>query len=176
MNRPARSGFTLIESLVTMVLLSAFLAVGCALVQLLLATEQQDRDRLALRESTARLGRYFRADVHDALDATLYPPGRDVPAVLDLDMPDGRLVRYLAGPRAVSRLVTFDGLPLEADDFDLGRRVARFSVDRADGVTLVGLRYDRRKAARAEDPRPVHLEAALGLDRRFRPALAEDPR
>ncbi len=169
----SRSGFTLVESLTTMVLLTAFLAISCSLVKLMLSLETGDRDHLALIETTARLNRSFRDDVHAARRVFVFPPGPNVPSVLVLEMPDGRSVRYEAGPEELRRIETFATLSLRANGFNIGGRPVRFSVDESSDSTLVGLAYDRRKAAQREDPRPIRMEAALGLDQRFRQPVPE---
>ncbi len=154
--------------LTTIVLLSAFLAIAASLLKLMLAVESRDRDHLALLETTSRLSRVFRDDVHEARGAIAFPAGLGVPAELVLEMPDGRTVRYEAGVKSLLRVEGFSGFPIHGDAFDLRGHIARFSVEKSGEATLVGIVYDRRKAPLREDARPIRIEAGLGLDERFR--------
>lgn len=83
MNRQRR-GYTLIEMLVVMALLSVMVTVGTLTIALLMRSERAGGDALVAAQAGHRLSRQFRDDVHAARQATLNleTPGRPVLSLL----------------------------------------------------------------------------------------------
>ena len=97
MNR--RSGFTMVEIMVTMTIGSALMVLGVGLVHQTLTLSTASRVRSDHLRSLNRLARQFRADIHRASSCTIESPDQML-----LEMPDSRTVTFTADSNIIVRL------------------------------------------------------------------------
>ena len=102
-----RRGHSLVEMLVALTLLGSLLGTVSVTVSAMFRADQTMRDELLRDRALESVTASFRADVHQAVSASLVEPGEgDAPALeLTLQGPGDQTVAYILGPRDVQRVV-----------------------------------------------------------------------
>jgi hypothetical protein len=168
-----RAGFGLFELLIAMFVFSAVLALFVAFLEVLLKTGSGGADHLDRLVSTGRLARSLRHDAHAARSVELPAAAAGAPSVrpgsmLRLRLDDNRWVEYAAERDLVRRTVYDGDSTTQTDEYPLEKNNGVWSINQAQGATLIGLRLERRLSPRRKsDPRPLTVEAIVGSDYRF---------
>lgn len=157
-----RRGYTLIEMLTVIMLLSSLLGIGSVLIHRMVRAERAGREALAESAMLARLADEFRRDAHRARSATLDPDG------LTLTLPDDARIEYRIdeGAAQVRRHVTGADGTVGETTFRPGRHgLPRLDLIEDEGGTTVAVLAigDPDRVSAAE----VRVEAVVGLDHRF---------
>jgi prepilin-type N-terminal cleavage/methylation domain-containing protein len=116
MNARIRSGLTLIELLVGILVGGAVLASAATLMSRTLAANSTAATHLHSIQAIGELGRQFRADVHQATSVDI---AQDQPR-LTIDLDDGSRVAYQASSAGVAREQTWAGQPPRREAYALG--------------------------------------------------------
>lgn len=117
-----RRGFSLVELLATITVLTILLGLCAGLIRVLLKLDQSSRDALAVAADSNRLARDFRDDAHSA---TSSPPPKPSSDRLTWTTADDSEVVYTVRPRDLLREVSRAG---KVQHRELYRRPARSSV------------------------------------------------
>ena len=148
-----------------MFVLTAFLGLGVALIELLLKLSDSGQRSIEAMQLAARLARVVRADVR-AAERVETPPGA-VPPFTDLTLvgPGTRRIRYTLDRGTLVRQQRDGDTPGPAERFAVPMRTARFLIEPADGpdpfVTLI---FDRRPGRRRGEPQEYRIDARLHAD------------
>jgi prepilin-type N-terminal cleavage/methylation domain-containing protein len=158
-----RHGLSLVEMIVAMTVGAALMGIAVTTLHVLMRAETRGESRMAESASIMRLAEQFRRDVHAAI-------GRldDAKAgTWRLDMGDGRVVEYTAGPgKVVRRQWTKERADCEES----------FSLPEECAATITGNNHTRQPVvcllvapARGSlsAARELRIEAVLGRDHRF---------
>jgi type II secretory pathway pseudopilin PulG len=161
-----RRGKTLVEMLVLISVLTIILGLVATSLIVLFKTDRQVRRDLEQVTALARLSSKFRADAH-AADSC------QVAEACDLALPDGRVVRYAAGPERITREVRRGDAVEHRDAFLLpATATAKFELpDETQGrlvrLTIAAAENSDRPYLTAV--RPATIEAAVGLSQKETP-------
>ena len=166
MNR-SRRGYSLIEMLVVIAVMSVMVTLGTLTIALLMRSERTGGDSLVAAQAGHRLARQFRQDVHSADDATL-----------DTTTPGHPLLKLHAGGRVtVTWSRVQQGLRRTADDSPVRIETYRVPTDYFSivlGPAQPGSRTRRlvsitttpqtESRPRPRDAWPVRVSAVLGAE------------
>lgn len=159
-----RRGYSLIEVLTVIGVMTVLLTLCAGMLKLLLNLDHAGRDALAVAADAERLGRAFRLDAHRATT----PADRDADGRrVAWGLPDGERVEYAAGPDGIRREVRRDNRSPRRESFQLPpRAAARFDASDEAGRPFLTLTVHRPATHRqaAVDERVV---AEVGRDRRL---------
>ena len=166
--RSRRRGYTLVETLVVIAVLSVVLGSVTLSLHAMYRSARHMRDALARYQQLERLAIQFRVDVHQAVSATANNP--DDPKVLhqlQLMLGDKRTVDYRLLETRIDRIV-HNGGDLEHQDtyYIAPATTDPLAFDRKRPRTLVSLRLKSPVPGRdGESTAPVwmQLDAAVGL-------------
>ena len=155
-----RRGKTLVEMLVLISVLTIILGLVATSLVVLFKTDRQVRRDLEQVTALARLSSKFRADAHAAASC-------QVADSCDLALPDGRVVRYAAGPQCITREVR-RGDAVEHRDAFLLPATATAKFELPDELQGRLVRLSISAAADSDRPyltavRPATIEAAVGI-------------
>lgn len=159
-----RRGYTLIEMLTVIVLISTLLGLGSLVIHRMVRAERAGRAALDDSATLARLAEEFRRDAHQARSATRDAEG------LALALPGEVRVEYRIreGALHVLRFVpdTTEGERLAAETVHRSSRqgTPRVDVVEQDGLTIALLAFGDPEQTTA---RAVRVEAVVGFDHRF---------
>lgn len=163
-----RRGYSLIECIVLISVLSALIGLSAGTIQLLLKLDRAGRAASEEAVALARLARDFRDDAHEA--PPVDPPGRSTDRVV-LTLSESKTVEYTIRPGDVLRTVRQGEKVLRHETY---RRPARASarIDVAiDGPRpIASMVFDRPSSDR--DISAYHdyrIEAELGKHGRLKP-------
>ena len=133
----ARRGFSLVELLATITVLTILLGLCAGMIRLLLKLDQTGRDALAISAATNQLARDFRSDAHEAASLTLPDLAGDRVA---WTRTDGSKVEYIIRPNDLLREVSQAG---KLRHREIYRRSARtvfsFASSPSEGRPLVSI-------------------------------------
>ncbi len=132
----ARTGITLIEMLVAILVGGAILASAATLVSKVITANSAAAEHLHSMQAIGELGRQFRDDVHRATTVTI---GQDEAPTLSLQLDDGSRVEYHATTAGVAREQSTEKQALRRETYGLG------------AFKLTGIRRD------TDDSRAVQL-------------------
>lgn len=107
--RPRRPGFTLIEMLVAMSVITVALTAVALTLHSLYGVDRRLRDGMAAEANLERLTLALRADVHSAVEAQLAADDSGRESALVLSLPADRSVTYTFRPHGIERLAIREG-------------------------------------------------------------------
>lgn len=175
-----RSGASIIEALVVIIVSSMMLSVGVALIHVLLRTERGVAKAVWYARGVSRAAEMWRNDVHAAQTAALVDPEHASDGRLELSLPEQKQVSYSVAGHALLRMVTQNGELRHRDKFYF-RRGSSITLQIEEQPPLLRLVIYRPAASdrvggadSATGERAVRssrIEALLGRDHRY--ALAE---
>jgi len=132
-----RRGFSLVELLTTITVLTILLGLCAGLIRVLLTLDQSGRDAMAIASDQVRLSRTFRDDVHRSL---LNVPPTIQPDRLTLSLPDDSLADYTVRPSDVLRVLRQGGKVRRREMYRLPRRnTVRFESSVEAGRPMITL-------------------------------------
>jgi type II secretory pathway component PulJ len=159
-----RAGFSIVEAMAAMTVITIVMGVCLALVTMLLKLPDAAHQHATDEAARSRVARLFREDVRAASRVVSKDQGKR----LSLRSGDGVSVEYAASGEGLSRVAWLGDQVAKEERLPLPpRSAARFEF--RDGV--VALLLDRR-AVRGDDSaksRVLRVEAAVGASLRFRP-------
>lgn len=164
-----RQGFTLIELMVTMILVTAMTGVAVKLLATLMRSERNGVEHVTRLATVSRLSRQFRADVHAATELQL---SADDPAqpLLRMTCEDQRQIQYAVQPQGLLRTEQRPGQPMITKDL-LRLKNTRFKiVESAAPPRLLTLTIETPDVFATDPQQPVgksrelHIEAIVGRD------------
>lgn len=164
-----RRGWTLIELLATMALLTAMTGISAKILTTLLRSERNGTEHVVRLVTVSRLARQFRADVHAAIDLQLSGDNPQQPLVT-ITGADQRKIQYEIQPRGILRTEQRPAQPAASHDL-LRLPGTRFRiVDSATPPRLLTLvvetpdtfALDPRQPA--DNAREVRIDAIVGRD------------
>ena len=163
----ARRGYSLIETLAAMALVSvAFTTTGVALHGMF-RTAQRMQDGLELQRTWERFAVRFRADVHEALSAQEGPGERQAHSKpLSLVLPGNATARYTLQPGRIDRVFRRGGEVRHRDTYRLAKGVVpRWHLQGERRIAIASLILDPQPAGTASPPAlPIlRVDAAVGL-------------
>jgi type II secretory pathway pseudopilin PulG len=185
-----RRGMTIVELLVVIAVQSALLALMAGLFAVLYQADRHGRAQIEAATWLEALGDAFRRDVRAATprgassaDSVAPPKGATggesaaaaaTPALLVLELPDGRTVRYTIETGGVARVESRGQQTLRRELFRLPAG-ARATVESAEdaGMPLVRLVVESQRKPSSAPPVRWQFDAMLSRDRRIAPN-AED--
>jgi prepilin-type N-terminal cleavage/methylation domain-containing protein len=176
MRRSARRGYSLIEMLAAIAVLTVVLGASTALIDRLLKLDRSARAHRDDWATAGRLARAFRGDAHAAAFA-LTPPGAERSAAeLRLRGPSGHDVVYEFDQGTITRLELVEGLPARGETFRLPGRLGHFELrhEGSRGLVALDLAWPTGRPELGV-ARSFRVVAALGLDHRFE-GVGEDRR
>lgn len=162
--KPSRRGYSLIEMLTVISVLSVMLAVSTVTIALLMRSERTGGDALATAQIAHRLGRQFREDVHDAHNATVALDNRGQ-SVLKLENNQRPNVTWSRVSTGVRRSVTAQPVRIETyripiSDVSFALVPVRTSSPQNRLITLTTV-PDTRSRQHASDAWPVRITAVM---------------
>lgn len=162
-------GFTLVELVTAITLMTILVAVGVGIINVLMKVEQSGRRRMVEASTADVLAHSFRADVRAATKVEPLEAKSGLVASLTLTRPGGSSVSYQVGPTEVKRVEQKEGKEARNIIFRVPKRSSTgFDVHQDRGLTVVSLVYDRESALNAEShSTSFRAEAVLGRDQRF---------
>ncbi len=162
--RKPRGGYSLVEMLVAMFVLTTFLGLGVALIELMLKLGDGGQRTVETVQVASRLARFLRDDVRAAdrveLPAGAAPPYRE----LTLIGPGALRVRYVVEKGTLVRERRDGDAPGPVERFVLPRPSARFELEPAESPRFVGFVMDRRPGTRRGPSQDFRIEARLSAD------------
>lgn len=108
-------GWTLIELLATMALLTAMTGISAKILTTLLRSERNGTEHVARLVTVSRLARQFRADVHAAIDLQVSADNPQQPLVR-ITGKDQRKIQYEIQPRGILRTEQRPAQPVASHD------------------------------------------------------------
>lgn len=163
----ARRGYSLIETLAAITLVSTtFTTVAVALHGMYRST-QRVQEELAVERELERFSVQFRADAHEATSAKAEPssdPKKD-PQILSLSLADKQIAQYTLQPQRIDRALRRGDEVRHRETYRLPKgSVSRWQVQGERQIAIVSLILERQPAGsgglRAQT---VHVDAAVGL-------------
>jgi prepilin-type N-terminal cleavage/methylation domain-containing protein len=161
MTRPR--GYTLIEMMMVLFILSTLLVLGTTLIEKLLTLDDASKVQIEAMETASRLALMFRDDVRAAIRID----DREAPGRIVLTEPGDRRVEYAISEKTLARIVHEGQSVRQAEPIRLPSRLNRMEVRREEGRTVVAIVFDRRTNTVRGVPSPLRIEATLGSDHRF---------
>ena len=153
--RPVRRGYSLIEMLFVITVLSIMMGMTAMMIHGLMRISKASQSRLTETETLDRLGRQFRRDAHAATTAVSKPD------VIEFQGPDGTVTYGRAGGK-LSRAEQAPGGSMRTDFFRLPLRGARrFEAAERDGQRWVALIFGPKTEVRT-----ARIDALVGRDQR----------
>ncbi len=153
----ARPGFSLVEMLGTITVLTILLGLAAGMIRTLLRLDQSGRDAMVVAADTTRLSHDFRNDAHRSTSLAAPVPGEDR---LTWTLSDDSEVSYLIRPHDLLREVRQGG---KIQHRELYRRPPRSSVwfdaVAGPGPPLVSIVLRREPGSAAPDDR---IDAEFG--------------
>lgn len=139
-----RSGYTLAEMLVVIVLTSTIMGTMTVTLFSLNRADQRVRDDLTQQIQLQRMIQTLRSDVHQAVEMEL-ERSRDS---LALSMRDGLQIRFQLEGECLQREVKQDGRTIARDEFWLPPCTARWQIDRSQVAPKAVLTLSRIEPAK----------------------------
>lgn len=166
--RSARSGFTLIECLIAMLVGALLMGLAIAMLQNALLLERSGQRHYERHASLARLAEHFRADVWSATNVA-EEAGK--PATLHLRRPGGETIAYAINEEgAVQRTLFHQGAERSRETYVLpDAAVLHFEVPAGPGRQISLLYAERKPIVAADDSpykKPLRIMATLARDLR----------
>lgn len=138
---PGRRGFSLVELMTTITVLTILLGLCAGLIRLLLKLDQSGRDAMTTASDQVRLARTFREDAHRST-ATNLPVIE--PNHLILSMPDDFKAEYTVRPSDVLRELRQGDRVRHREVYRLPARASvRFEASVEAGRSLLSIRVHR---------------------------------
>ena len=165
--QPPRTGFTLVELMVVISILSIVTTLGITTITWLYSIEQTTEDRADTSANWSRLEQDFRNDVHAATKAELVPPSESGSLELRLEQPSETMVVYRATEEQVVREVKQSFATVARQNYHLPNGTVRFSQDPKLPLIRVNYAFTRQPSTQAPVPKftptQTHtIEALLG--------------
>jgi type II secretory pathway component PulJ len=164
-----RSGFTLVELVAAISMLTTILVMTGTIFHLLLRSDKAAAQSFITERSISRLAVQFRDDIHHALTANLVEDPAQSKPVLELSNPPQMKLHYVVTQKGIARL-TIDGDAVSArEDYQLPDCRIRFQVDDQDNPRLRSLIVERPgvvMTTKPQSPQPFRtLAIEASLDR-----------
>jgi hypothetical protein len=165
-----RHAVTIVEMLVVMVLLTAFMALGTMLLATTIKHFGRQRGSYDELRVNAHLAETLRRDAHAATNATTSAAGQFPQGTLTLAMPDGKTIEYVAAPRGIDRLVREGDRVASREFFRLtSLKSARFGANNEGEEKMVSCVWDGAWQGPTMEGdnaavRAHRIEAALGRE------------
>ena len=138
---PSRRGFSLVELLTTITVLTILLGLCAGLIRVLLRLDQSGRDAMTIASDQVRLSRTFRDDAHRSTSPT---PLTIRPDHLTLNLPDDSQADYTLRPSDVLRELHQGGKVRRREVYRLPRRGSvRFESSTEAGRPMISLHLHR---------------------------------
>lgn len=162
-----RNGYSLIEMLAVISVLSVMVALATVTIALLIRSERAGGESVVAAQAAHRLARQFRDDVHAAHDATISFKAPGQPA-LSLETRGRPTVTWSRVPAGLRRTVNTKPVQIETYrvpvsdvSFALSPNPDASSQQRLVSLTTVPRTQNRRRVG---DTWPVRVAAALGRE------------
>ena len=134
-------GFSLVELLATITVLTILLGLCAGLIRVLLKLDQSGRDAMVASADAARLARDFRTDAHQGTGST---PPTPAPDRIGWTTTEDARVSYQIRPHDILREATRAGKVVRRELYRLpSRATARFEATTAAGPVLLSIVMDR---------------------------------
>ena len=114
-----QNGFTLIEMVVAISMISVMLTLAGMTFHLILRAEKSVSQSFVTERSISRLAIQFRDDVHRAEAGTINNDSQSSRSELNLDIASGSGIRYAVTTDGLARILVEDGTIVARDDFRL---------------------------------------------------------
>lgn len=164
MSRRRPKGYTLVEALVSIVLVGTTLSTITVALHGLFRAEHRIADRLEQDRVLENMAVRLRIDVHDVQSASI-DMAEESQATLMLSMPGSRSIRYSFRDGQLDRSVHMGDELSHHDSFVAsGIQAAKWSLSPAESPTLVLLELvalDRERTKRMAAP--IRIQAAIGI-------------
>jgi hypothetical protein len=164
-----RCGYSLIECLTVFALISVTMGTVAAVLHILNRTNAMVRDETMNERNLERIVTQLRQDAHEAESATVIPSDSDDPLLtqLQLDLPDGRSIRYVLLEERVERTVTRGDETDHRETYRIPQMTsAEWTLDEDRAVPLVSLVMDLRATGGTQvtaTTSPLQIDAAINL-------------
>ncbi len=162
-----RRGFTIVELLMLISILSVILGISVIQIQLLMRLDQDGRARTEQSTNWERLGRQLRRDVHEARSAERFVEDdlsglRIAPG----NASSGRTIEYRVEPPRIVRVEQIKGQPAIRETYVFPRMVdAQFDIRAERAWKIVSLTVTSSKTRNPESPpRTDEILAVLGRE------------
>jgi hypothetical protein len=171
-----RSAFTLVELITALGGVTMLLSLTAVLLTRAMQSQAETRHYFDAQRHALALSEQFRQDVHRAISAELDRSKLKEGELIRLIQADGNTVTYRQSDHGIARVMAADGKPAGREDYDLGGAVeAAVDQDGTPPRVVLSITAPDQKPPTPNDPasrlreKPalLHVEAALGADRRY---------